>query len=126
MGLHDQAELDLGQVLESETDWGVPITLTNPAGFSGSEALTGSSQDIGRLIDPDTGQGVSGRQATVELRLSSLTAAGFTELPLAIADTALKPWVVGFAGLTFKVKESHPDRTSGVISLILEFWRADL
>ena len=126
MGLRAQAELDLGQSLESEADWGVSFTLTNPAGFSGTEALFGGSQDIGQLIDPDTGQGVSGRHATLQARISSLEAAGFTDLPIAIADKTSLPWVVGFAGLNFKVKESRPDRSLGVVSLILEFYRADL
>ncbi len=128
MGLRAQAELDLGQTLESPADWGVAFTLADPVGFTGTEPLFGASGDIGRLVDPDTGQGVTGRHATLTVRIASLQAAGFAELPEGIADGAARPWVVGFPGAStpsqlYKVKQAHPDRTLGVVSMVVEFYR---
>ena len=128
MGLRAQAELDLAQTLESETDWGVEFTLTDPTGFTGTAALFGASGDIGRLVDPDTGQGVTGRHATLLVRIASLQAAGFGLLPEDISDGAARPWLVSFLGVStpsqlYKVKQAHPDRTLGVVSLVLTFYQ---
>lgn len=125
MSLRLQAEADLSFILEDATaGFGWAITVTNPAGESRS--LTGFSNDVAQFIDPDTGQVVSGRQASVALRLSSIYEQGF-ELPRGIADSSLKPWLVQFddingSAYTFKVAESNPDRALGIITLLLELY----
>lgn len=122
MSLRTLAESDLAVTLEDrEAGFGWPITVTDPDGLSGS--LTGSSTDIAQVIDPDTGEAVSGRLATVTIRMSSLFAQGLA-LPVGIADTTLKPWLVSFDDIngtahTFKVVQSNPDRTLGQITCIL-------
>ena len=126
MGLRETAEADLAIVLEDDvTGFGWPITITDPTGKEAS--LVGSSGDIAQAIDPDTGQAVSGRLATVTLRTSSLIAAGFTDLPEGIADILSKPWLITFDDIngnsfTFKVQQSNPDRTLGVVKCILELY----
>ena len=123
MSLRVLAESDLGLILEDgATGFGWPITLTNPAGatFAG----IGFSDDIAQVIDPDTGELVSGRLASAAIRISTLYAAGF-ELPRAIADSDIKPWLVAFDDInglpyTFKVRQSNPDRALGLITLVLE------
>lgn len=126
MGLRELAEQDLGAVLEDGAyGFGWPITLTNPAGLVDS-TLVGFSNDISQVIDPDTGQAVSGRAASVVLRLSSLTAAGF-DIPRGIADQTSKPWIVTFNDIggtshTFKVSKADPDRALGVVSCMLEVY----
>lgn len=127
MSLLVQAEADLAVTLEAPGDFGNPVTVTDPDGFQGTEQLHGRTTDIGQLIDPDTGQGVSGRHASCTLRMASLTAAGFTSLPVGIADATGKPWLVAFAGVstplqTYKVSQSRPDRALGVVVMILEAW----
>ena len=128
MGLRETAEADLGLILEdSSTGFGWPITVTDPAGKA--EPLTGLSGDIAQAIDPDTGQAVSGRLAMVSLRISSLLAAGFTDLPRGIADGLKKPWLITFDDIngtsyTFKVQRSNPDRTLGLVKCILEIWQS--
>lgn len=125
MGLRDVAQKDLGVILDGDAfgfRW--PITVTDPAGNSGTEQLYGFSNDISLVIDPDTGQAVSGRLATVAIRISALTAAGLG-LPVGIVDLNSKPWVVEFNDIngnafTFKVNESNPDRAIGAIVCILE------
>lgn len=124
MGLRDLAEKDLGRILEDDArGFGWPITLTDPAGLS-STGLVGFSDDIGQLIDPDTGALVNGRLASVALRISSLILQGFA-LPRGVADQASKPWVVTFDDIngtahTFKVRQANPDRALGMVVCILE------
>ena len=122
MGLRSIAEQDLGVILEDDTTgFGFSITITDPSGTV--KPFTGFSNDIAQMIDPDTGQAVSGRLASVALRISSLLAAGFT-LPEGIHDAALKPWIVVFNDIngnafTFKVVQSNPDRGLGLITCLL-------
>ena len=126
MSLRITAEADLGVILEDAvTGFGWPITVTDPA--EKVESLVGFSGDIAQAIDPDTGQAVSGRLAAVTLRISSLIAAGFTDLPRAIASASSKPWLITFDDIngnsfTFKVQQSNPDRTLGVVKCILELY----
>lgn len=125
MSLRQLAETDLGLILEdSSTGFGWSITVTDPAGTS--RTLTGFSDDIAQIIDPDTGQAVSGRLASVALRISSLAAAGLT-LPRGIADSGSKPWVIEFDDINgnpykFKVSQSNPDRALGLVTCLLELY----
>lgn len=126
MGLRADAEADLGAILEdSDRGFGWPITVTDPAG--NVAPLTGDSGDISQLIDPDTGQAVSGRLAHVSLRISSLDASPVVGLPRNIADASSKPWLVTFDDIngnafTFKVSESDPDRKLGILVCLLELY----
>lgn len=127
MSIRELAESDLGSILEDgATGFGWPITLTDPAGTVGS--LTGFSDDIAQVIDPDTGEAVSGRLASVALRISSIYAEGFTTLPRGIADSGSKPWIVQFNDINgsphkFKIAQSNPDRALGLLSCILEVYK---
>ena len=118
MGLRQQAALDGKAILEDLAGFAWPLTLTSPIGVTTS--LLGLTQDVGQTIDPDTGQAVAGRRATVVLSLASLP-----EMPEAVAQTTRKPWVARFAdsqGVTaqWKVVEVLPDRVLGQVTLILE------
>lgn len=125
MSLRQQAETDLGLILEDEvTGFSWPITITDPDGTT--KPLMGFSDDISQIIDPDTGQAVSGRLASVALRISSLTTAGLA-LPKGITNADKKPWIVGFDDISgnpykFKVSQSNPDRALGLVILLLELY----
>lgn len=132
MGLRELAESDLRLTLEDNAHgFGWSITVTDPAGLSSPAppdplALYGRSDDIGQVIDPDTGVAVSGRLATVTLRIASLTAAGL-DLPESIADAGSKPWQIGFSDINgnahdFAVMQSNPDRGLGIVTCILEVY----
>ena len=127
MSLRAIAETDLGVILEDGVyGFGWPITVTDPAGATAP--LTGYSDDISQIIDPDTGQAVSGRLASAVLRISSLTGAGL-DLPQAIADASSKPWLIQFddingSAFTFKVSQSNPDRALGLVVCLLELYEA--
>lgn len=126
MGLRGIAEADLAGILEDDVNgFGYPITLTAPD--LTSKTLKGFSSDIGLLIDPDTGLAISGRRATIALRISTLIAQGFTSLPAAIQDSTLKPWIVDFDDINgnpfkFKVQDAQPDRGLGIVTCTLEIY----
>lgn len=123
-GLREIAEQDLGFILETDTTgFRGPITVTDPSGTT-TDGLYGNSNDIAQVIDPDTGQAVSGRLASVSIRISSLTAQGLA-LPVGIADAGSKPWIVEFDDINgnafkFKVSQANPDRTLGLVTCLLE------
>ena len=99
-----------------------PLVVTNPDGKS--VRLYGFSTDISDLIDPETGQAISGRQAEVVLSMDSLSASGMKH-PAYIADSGSKPWTITFDDIegkphAFKVMRSAPDRTTGIVLCFLE------
>lgn len=126
MNLRDQAEADLGITLEDDVNgFGRSITVTDPDGVTAD--LIGQTNDIAELIDPNTGQAISGRLASIALRISSLTAKGLG-VPIGITDAASKPWIIKFDDIngnpyTFKVKESNRDRGLGIVTCTLEFYQ---
>lgn len=127
MNLRVTAETDLGVILEDGTyGFGWPITVTDSNGVT--KPLTGFSDDIAQIIDPDTGQAVSGRLASVALRISSLITAGLA-IPRGIADATKKPWLIEFDDINgnafkFKVSQSNPDRALGMVICLLELYES--
>lgn len=123
MGLRELAASDLVAILEDdEFGFAVDITLTDPDGDT--QELKGFSNDITQIIDPETNQIITGRLATATLPLSSITLSG---VPEGIADASKKPWLVAFDDILgesylFKVAKASPDRTLGVIFLVLELY----
>ena len=125
MGLREEAALDAREFLEDEDDFGWPLTLRAPDG--NSAALTGYSTDIHLTIDPETGQAVSGRQASVVIHLEALNDAELP-MPRGVADQKSDPWIVQTnditgIGHTFKIIEAIPDRALGIVACTLEEFR---
>ena len=126
MSIRQLAESDLGLILEDgATGFGWPITITDPSGTV--RHLKGFSDDIAQIVDPDTGQAVSSRSASVALRISSILEAGLT-LPRGIADAGIKPWIIEFDDINgnafkFKVSQPNPDRALGLVTLLLELYK---
>lgn len=124
MSLRTLAEKDMGAILEDGTyGFGYEITVTDPDGTT-PPPFTGFSNDISQLIDPDTGQAVSGRLASAALRISSLTAAGLG-MPQNVSDATKKPWIIQFNDINgnaykFKVADGNPDRAIGMVICLLE------
>lgn len=90
------------------------FTLTSPLGevWAGQR---GWWQDIAQTVDPKTGEVLTGRLVTVTLATEGLSA-----IPRAIADSAMKPWLVSFDGVVYKVAESTPDTSLGTVTCVLE------
>lgn len=113
MSLLADAAATVRAILEDvDTGFGLECTLEDPSGLSAP--VKGFSADIAAVIDPETGQAVSGRRATLAVSMATLTAAGFTELPRGIADSSSRPWVVTLGAASFKVLEATPDRSPGI------------
>jgi len=127
MGLREMAEKDLAVILEDAVfGFGWPVTLTDPSGAS--KPLTGYSNDISLVIDPDTGQAVIGENISAVLRISSIFADPAMTLPKGIADSGSKPWLctfddIGGVSATYKVQFSNPDQTLGIVVLRLELYK---
>ncbi len=127
MNLALQAAADLIAIVgDSAAGFGWPITVTDPNQLTAT--LTGFRTDISQEINPETGQLVSGRTASVALPIASLALAGLG-VPRGIADKTSRPWLITFSDLagvphTFKVSEARPDETLGLVVCMLEAWRA--
>lgn len=122
MGLRQQARADTHAILSDADGFAWPVVVTDPDGKKAR--LSGFSTDIADLIDLETGQAVSGRQAEVALSMQSLCTVGL-EHPAYIADGEGKPWTVAFEDIqgkphTFKVMRTAPDRTVGLVLCYLE------
>lgn len=125
MGIRELANRHNRAILNnSATGGGWPFTITDPAG--NTAALTGWSNDIAQVIDPDTGQAVSGRLATVTMHLQDLEAQGLA-IPSGENFSNAKPWLVTWDDLRgnaykFKISSADPDRTINNVTCILEAW----
>lgn len=122
MSLRQQAAADLATLVEDRDGFGWDIRVTPPDGLGVD--LVGLSTDVATSIDPETGQAVSGRTASVALRIASLEAAGMG-IPVNVHDRDRFPWVVEFRDIhgaphRFKVVESRPDRAIGIVVCLLE------
>lgn len=126
MSLRLQAAADLKAIVEDSVGgFGWPITVTNPDGVTA--AMVGLSTDVNLTIDPETGQAVAGRRASVALALATLATLGLG-VPVGIEDCKRKPWLVVFSDIgnspqTFKVKTALPDRAIGLVVCELEAYR---
>lgn len=110
---------------DTRTGSGVPIVITPPG--QAARALTGWSNDIGLLVDPDTGQAISGRVATVAVHIADLAAEGLP-IPEAEHRQDAKPWSLSFKDeqdndYTFRIAETHPDRTMGIVTFTVDSYR---
>lgn len=126
MNLRKIAETDLAGILEGDSGFGWLIKITSPDGIV--KELTGFSNDVSQVIDPDTGIIVSGRNASIAIRIELISQAFPGKgLPRGIANSSEKPWVVEFSDINgnnhkFKISESNPDRTLGLVTCNLELY----
>ena len=126
MNLRGQAELDLGLTMEDDVNgFGMSATITNPTGTSA--ALKIQSGDVHLLFDPETGVSVSNRTAHASIRIASLTAASLG-IPRAQPNQNANPWLFEFQDANgnsrkFTVQEARPDRTLGIVTVILEIMK---
>lgn len=128
MGLREVAQSDMRSILnDGAFGFGWPIRVIDPLDITAP--LTGFSNDISEVIDPETGVAVSGRYANVALAIRDLTDAGLG-IPRNITDLDSRPWRVTFLDIegqtwTFKVVQSNPDRALGIVTCVLEAFDAN-
>lgn len=122
MSLRDLARADLRAISNNTASdgWAIDTTLTSPADVA--TAVKGISNDIGALIDPDTGTAVMGRTITLVVHIDDLPAGA---RPRHIMDGTGKPWRVSFVTTTggpvveYKVNGTDPDEVAGYLTLFL-------
>ena len=118
MSLHTTVQSDLAAIMSDTTAGpGRTVVLTDPD--NRTRTVTGISNDISQVIDPETGVPVSGRSVVVSFLISDLIAAGFA-VPVGVADEGIKPWRAGYTDLfgtthRFKILHADPDRTLGIV-----------
>lgn len=122
MSLRIRAEQDLSRILEDSEGFGRSVIITDSEDTTA--VLTGQTGDIHLLFDPETGIPVNNRTVHLSLRISSLQAAGLG-LPRAVSSEDENPWIFQFEDISginrkFTVSESRPDRTLGIVTVILE------
>lgn len=111
MGLIDDLESFLATSLEDPDFFGWPVTITNLLGES--QDIYGQARHINLVIDMETGVDIQTEQASVVLRLSSITI-GEPEKNWKVTTTDTNG-----TSRNFYVVEAMPDRTAGLIILKL-------
>lgn len=122
MSLQEIANADLQRIMNNEATGGRSCIITNPSGETASFKVF--STDIHVSTDPGTGIVITGRQASVAVLTNELIAEGFSEIR-GISDSNSKPWLVTVSDVlgrecTFKVAETHPDNSIGLMILMVE------
>lgn len=120
MGLREIAAADFAAITGNTNQWGMTITLTDPAGVV--TPLVGITGDVAGIIDPDTGTAVTGRRTHIAIPIAQLPAG---ERPRHIPEDDQKPWLVSFARvggtpIIYVVVGTMPDDTLGSFVCLLE------
>lgn len=123
MSLREQARADAIAITQSTSDFGWPVTVTNPDGTSAE--LTGFAGDVAiEEIDAD-GQIFTGRRAYVSLTMDQFAALG---TPRAEVDGDSSPWIIEFEDAegtprVYTILECKPDRALGLFTMTLKDYR---
>jgi hypothetical protein len=118
---------DVRAFMTDSSAFGLSIVVTSPGGTSVD--MTGYAREIGQTIEPETGQAVAGMRASIDLPLADFRAAfGSSSLPVHVASAAGAPWRVSFddaggVNRAYKVVDTMPDLSLGVITCTLETYR---
>lgn len=117
------AEDDLKITLEDDQfGFGIECLIDDPDG--NSDTFVVQSGDVHLLFDTDTGVPVNNRTAHIAIRIASLYEKGFA-LPKRQPDESKNIWKFTFQDVNgvlykFTVADTMPDRTLGIITVILE------
>jgi len=122
MPLIDTAIADLANIIHDENSGGKTCRIISPSGDY--EDFMVMSNDIHLVLDPITGNLISGRQSSIAVLISDLYTAGFASI-CNVPDDDQQPWIVKLTNSrgvenTFKVSSSNPDNGIGLNTLFLE------
>ena len=114
MGLNEIAADDFANFTSNTDEFGHEFVITAPDGTV-IEGIKGYSTDISALIDPETGQMVAGRTASVSIAMRFFRNAGFGSIPTMEPKKNKKPWIFEWLApntsvYTFSVRDAIPDR----------------
>lgn len=118
MSLLDRMRKDSQRIMNSDRcGFSTAITLTDPAGVG--YPFKSIVSVIHNLVDPDTGQPVSGYLATASINILDLLALGL-EIPEGEMDQLSRPWTITETTIqnvvvTYKIASTAPDEANGNI-----------
>jgi hypothetical protein len=118
MSLLDIARRDAQRIINSNKfGFSSSVTLIDQAGVE--YPINAIVSVIHNLVDPDTGQPVSGSLATASINTLDLIALG-VQIPEGEADETKKPWLIREADIqgntvTYAIVRSAPDKANGNI-----------
>ena len=124
IGMRQVAHNDAELIMKEATGFVWPCTVTSPAGVP--VIFSSRTTDIHQTIDAGTGEIITGRIATCTLLIKDLIASSFQTIS-GVAETTSKPWVIEFDDVggrsyKFKVSETFPDNTLGLMVCTLEVY----
>jgi len=112
VNLLDVARGDLPFLL---SDFSVAASIFSPEGEE--TQVQGLHRDTGEMLDPETGEMVSGRHVSLVIPLPSVA------IPHGVSERSKKPWKVVFEGKIFRIVQTRPDATIGALVVMLEEYR---
>lgn len=121
MSLMQRAQRDVARITTNNKHFGGEVVIS----YKGVEYPANCfSNNIGQVFDADTGTVVSGQTATVAISVIELQSKSIPE-PVAVYNENRDPYLIGFndglgRDFLFKVVDTYPDRTIGLIVCILE------
>lgn len=121
MSLRQRAQRDIARITTNKSHFGWPVVIS----YKGKEYQADCfSNNIGQTFDSDTGTVVSGQTATASISVIELQNKNIPE-PVAVYNENRDPYLVSFndglgRDFLFKVVDTYPDRTLGLIVCILE------
>lgn len=127
MSVLQEARHKVDEILSSIELFSIEVTMLSPDEvLAHVNVLSGHTY---AYIDPDTGQGTSSEQARIHISVPQLLE-NFGEIPVISSDEYGRPWRIimtdaGGVDQTFKLKESLPDNTLGLVSYYLEKYEDD-
>lgn len=128
MNLRELAAKDFASIVSDEANgFGWPVAIKSPTGIIAR--LVTLTTDISQLVDPETGHYVTGRKASSVVPMISARAA-FNSLPIGVADSYSKPWIlytqdIEGTGKLFKVADTYPDYAIGGLVMMLEVYDSE-
>jgi VCBS repeat-containing protein len=126
MSLIKRVQKDAQAIINSDRfGFSYALTLTDQASIE--HKLKGIMSIIHNLVDPDTGQPVSGFLATVSINAADLFAKNI-KIPVGEMSSAARPWLVSYIDqflrvIEMKLVRSAPDLTNGNIICDLEHYQ---
>lgn len=125
MSLFDDAAIELQEIINDDIGATVACTITSPDGVF--YAFNCRMSDISQTLDVNTRERISGRRIEISVSMIDLAEAGF-ESSRGIEKKTEKPWKVEFSNViskeeTYKVVETSPDSSLGIVVIHLEIMR---
>lgn len=121
MSILSESRLDFAIISQDTDGFAEEVVLTSPTGQSATIACVWT--DVGVGLDPESGQTVSAKAASVSISDDALTEAGIG-IPVSVQEKNKKPWKITVTNIdgtstAYKITEPRRDRRLGVHWFVL-------